>query len=81
MRIVINEPFGQSVGAKAGVIQSSSHRGLTDGGHGGQEGDFVIDGDDEYIIAFIDKKPGGQISTDSIYHWEIFMNATTLGKA
>ncbi len=81
MRIVNNEPFGASVGAKAETIVSSSHKGLTDGGHGGQEGDFVIDGADEFVIAFIDKKPGGQISTDKIYHWEIFMNATTLERA
>lgn len=73
IRIVKNKLFGQGTGVSAGPITASSHKGLTDGDHGGQEGDFVVDGADEYIIQFIDKKPGGVITGEKLYHWEIFM--------
>lgn len=80
MRIVNNRVQGQEVGSDAGPISTSTHKGLTNGGHEGQEGDFVIDGDDEYIINYIDKAPGGTIAGDKIYHWEIYMNDTSLSR-
>lgn len=74
MRIVKNELFGEGVGEESGPIAASSHKGITNGDHGGQTGDFVVDGTDEYVIKWIDKSPGGTITGDKIYHWEVFMN-------
>jgi len=81
IRLTRNKLFGQSVGGAAGPISASTHKGLTDGGHGGQIGDMLIDGSDEYTITFIDKKPGGQITGDRIFHWEIFLNHTSAERA
>ncbi len=76
-RIVRNRLFGQSSANQAGPITSSTHKLITNGAHGGQEGDLVVDGSDEYIVSFIDKKPGGTIVGEKLHHWEVFMNAST----
>lgn len=81
MRIVNNVLFGQGVGNEAGPISASSHLGMTDGDHGGEVGDFIIDGSNEYVIKYINNSPGGTITGDVIYHWEIFMHLSTAESA
>ena len=80
-RIVENRLFGSGVGADAGPISTSTHKAFTDGDHGGEVGDMVLDGSDEYILQYIDKNPGGTKTGETGYHWEVYLLRASLERA
>jgi hypothetical protein len=69
-RITRNKQIPQPIVGETGVNVASTHKIFTNVGVDVQEGDYIYNTSEIYVVSYIDKKPGGILDS----HYEIYAN-------